>query len=181
MSSSLSRMAIACAAASAMVVAGAHAAAAAQITDPTGSVSVATGNDSANGSLVAVSTGPGCANTQIGVAVSLFGCSWGGFAVSGTGNAISNGDLQPVAVSGTGQAAGCGDLGHYTVTGTGPSNGCSGGISVTGDACYPYGAEVEISVLGRTCGGAPINFCGGCLVATLTVDSWGVGQATRRS
>lgn len=180
MSSSLSRMAMACAAASAMAVAGAHVASAAVITDPTGSVSVATGNDSANGSLVAVSTGPGCANTQIGVALSLTGCSWGGFAVSGTGNAISNGDLQPVAVSGTGEAAGCGDLGHYTITGTGPSEGCSGDISVAGYACGAN-SEVEISLLGRTCGSAPINFCGGCLVSTLTVDSWGVGQATRRS
>jgi hypothetical protein len=189
--SSISRLAVACAAASAMVVGGAHAVGATVITDPTGNVSVATGTDSASAKTVAVATGTGCAQAGFGVAVSPFGCSngtvavsgtgeaFGGVAISGTGEAVTDSDLTPFAVSGTGEAAGSGDLGAYTVSGTGQSSGSAVDISGTGYACYPY-AEVEISLLGHTCG-APIQFCGGCFVTTLTVDSWGVGQATRRS
>jgi len=163
MMSSLSRLIVACAAAGAMAVGGAPAVGADVITDPTGNVSVATGTDSASAKTVAVATGTGCAQAGFGVAVSPFGCS--------------NGTL---AVRGTGEAAGSGDLGAYTVSGTGQSSGSAVDISGTGYACYPN-AEAEISLLGHTCG-APINVCGGCfLPLSLTVDSWGVGQATRRS
>ena len=186
---SVSRLALACAVAGVAVAAGGvHGVGATVITDPTGTVSVATGNESTT-STVAVANS-GCATSYFGVAVSLSGCSngtvavsgtgqaFGGVAVSGTGQAVTDSDLTPVAVSGTGNAAGSGDLGAYTVSGTGPATGSNGAdVSVGGDACGT-GSLVEISVLGRTCG-APVSLCGGCLVSLASAESWYFGGLRR--
>jgi hypothetical protein len=163
---SVSRLALACAIASSVVAFGVHGAAAAPITDPTGTVSVATdGSCAQTGFGVAVST-TGCANGT--VAVSGTGQAFGGVAVSGTGQAVTDSDLTPVAVSGTGNAAGSGDMGAYTVSGLGTATG-SNGVDVAGGNACGTGANVEISVFGSTCG-APISVCVTCHVPAAHLD-----------
>jgi len=176
---SISRLAVACGCACALLVGGgAHAVGATVITDPTGTVQVATGGDCAQRNFgVAVST-TGCANGT--VAVSGTGQAFGGVAVSGTGQAITDSDLTPVAVSGTGDAGGCGDLGAYAVSGTGNAYGCHGVNAAGGNAGYnPYdpaqpcdtNASVNVSLTGRACP-APVSVCVTCHIPALHTNSW---------